>query len=220
MANETQRAHVLQIANTRFATKQFDLTRHIPAQDWQTILEVGRLAPSSFGYEPWRFVLLKDPQLKEAIKPFAWGALNSLAGADKILLILARTDVTYDAPYIQHLVKDVKHKAYSPTSPQSQHFKVFQERDLALKDAHDRFEWACRQAYIAMANMMTAATELGIDSCPIEGFNYAQMNQFLADQQIIDPAHWQIAVMVSFGYRAQPIKPKVRQPLGDLYEEV
>ena len=46
------------------------------------------------------------------------------------------------------------------------------------------------------------------------------MNQFLADQQIIDPAHWQIAVMVSFGYRAQPIKPKVRQPLGDLYEEV
>ena len=220
MANETQRAHVLQIANTRFATKKFDPTRHIPAQDWQTILEVGRLAPSSFGYEPWRFVLLKDPQLKEAIKPFAWGAHNSLAGADKILLILARTDVTYDAPYIQHLVEDVKHKAYSPTSPQSQHFKVFQERDLALKDAHDRFEWACRQAYIAMANMMFAATELGIDSCPIEGFNYAQMNQFLADQQIIDPAHWQIAVMVSFGYRAQPIKLKVRQPLGDLYEEV
>ena len=71
MANETQRAHVLQIANTRFATKQFDPTRYIPAQDWQTILEVGRLAPSSFGYEPWRFVLLKDPQLKEAIKPFA-----------------------------------------------------------------------------------------------------------------------------------------------------
>ena len=69
MANETQRAHVLQIANTRFATKQFDPTRHIPAQDWQTILEVGRLAPSSFGYEPWRFVCSRIPSSKKRSSP-------------------------------------------------------------------------------------------------------------------------------------------------------
>lgn len=117
------------------------------------------------------------------------------------------------------MVKDVKQKPYSPDSPQSQHFKVFQERDLNIRTPKERFDWAARQAYIAMTNMMTAATELGIDTCPIEGFNYPQMNQFLADHQIMDPKHWQIAVMVSFGYRDQPIKPKVRQPLADIYEE-
>lgn len=219
MASAETREHVLKIANQRYATKKFDPNKHISDEDWQTILQVGRLSPSSFGYEPWRFVLLKDEKLKNVIRPFSWGAINSLDGADKILLILARKDVTYNADYIQHLVKDVKQKPYSPDSPQSQHFKVFQERDLNIWTPEERFDWAARQAYIAMTNMMTAATELGIDTCPIEGFNYPQMNQFLADHQIMDPKHWQIAVMVSFGYRDQPIKPKVRQPLADIYEE-
>ncbi|QLL70948.1 NAD(P)H-dependent oxidoreductase [Lactobacillus sp. 3B(2020)] len=214
------RQHVLAIANQRFATKKFDPSKHIDDEDWQAILQVGRLAPSSYGYEPWRFILLKNKKLKDAIRSFSWGAINSLDGADKILLILVRKDVSYDADYVKHLVMNIKQKPYSPDSPQSQHFKVFQERDLDIHTTKERFEWATRQAYIAMANMMTAATELGIDTCPIEGFNYSKMNQFLANHQIMDPEHWQIAVMVSFGYRDQPIKPKVRQPLADIYKEV
>lgn len=210
---------LIQNVNRRYATKKYNPNKHIPADDWQTILEVGRLSPSSFGYEPWKFVLLNNPADQAAIKPFAWGAANSIEGADKLLVILAHKNVTYDSHYVAHLVKDVKHKDYSPTSAVSQHFKEFQERDLNLQSPQEVFEWAVRQCYIPMANMMSAAAALDIDSCPIEGFNYAKMNQFMAEKHYLDPKEWGVAVMVSFGYRDQPITPKVRQPLSTIYQE-
>lgn len=80
MASAETREHVLKIANQRYATKKFDPNKHISDEDWQTILQVGRLSPSSFGYEPWRFVLLKDEKLKDAIRPFSWGQLTVLMG--------------------------------------------------------------------------------------------------------------------------------------------
>lgn len=211
---------LIQIAHRRYATKKYNPHRHIPNDDWQTILEVGRLSPSSFGYEPWQFVLLNNQDDQAAIKPFAWGAANSIDGADKLLVILARKNVTYDSDYVRHLVTDVKHKEYSPDSAVSQRFKNFQEQDLGLHSNKDVFEWAIRQCYIAMANMMTAAATLDIDSCPIEGFNYAQMNDFMTNHHYMDPQKWGIAVMVSFGYRDQDITPKVRQPLTDIYKEI
>lgn len=220
MGKEEIRQHVLETANRRYATKKYDPQRHISPEDWHTILEVGRLSPSSFGYEPWKFILINSPQVKKGIRPFAWGAANSLDGADKLLLILARTDVTYDSDYVRHLVADVKHHQYSPESKPSQAFKHFQEDDLGIRNDQELFEWASKQTYIAMANMMTAAAELGIDSCPIEGFNYAQMNNYLSKRRVIDLQHWRVSVMVSFGYRDQPIKPKVRQPLMAIYEEL
>lgn len=220
MTNEELRQSIINTAHRRYATKKFNPAKHINKADWQTILEVGRLSPSSFGYEPWRFLLLDKAEDKQAILPFAWGAANSIAGADKLLIILAHKGVTYDSQYVQHLVTDVKHKTYSPTSAPSQHFKTFQEVDLNLKDDRDIFEWAVRQTYIALANMLTAAAQLGIDSCPIEGFNYKKMNQFLSEHQYMDPKKWGVAVMASFGYRDQEITPKIRQPLSAIYQEL
>lgn len=220
MDKQAIRQQLIETAHRRYATKKYDPQKHLSDEDWQTILEVGRLSPSSFGYEPWQFLLINSDQMKKDILPFAWGAANSIHGADKLLLILARTDVTYDSDYVQHLVEDVKHKPYSPTSAPSQHFKTFQERDLDLETARERLDWAEKQCYIAMTNMMTAAATLDIDSCPIEGFNYAKMNQYLKDHQIVDTNKWRAAVMVSFGYRDQPITPKVRQPLSAIYHEV
>lgn len=217
---EALRNHIIEVANRRFATKKYNPNKHISDADWQTILEVGRLSPSSFGYEPWQFILINNQQMKDDLRPFAWGAVNSLDGADKLLVILARQHLTYDSAWVQHLVESVKHKHYDPDSTPSQRFKRFQESDLALTNERERFDWASKQTYIAMANMMTAAAELGIDSCPIEGFNYQQMNDYLADKHVFDPAKWQVSVLVSFGYRDQPIKPKVRQPLTDLYQEI
>lgn len=220
MNTKQQRQAIIETAHRRYATKKYDPTKHINPADWQTILEVGRLSPSSFGYEPWQFVLIDSDQVKQDIKPFSWGAVNSINGADKLLLILARTDVAYDSDYVAHLVRDIKGHLYSKQSPVSQNFKHFQENDLQLDSPRARFDWAAKQCYIAMANMMTAAAELGIDSCPIEGFNYRKMNQYLKEHHLADTKHWKAAVMVSFGYRDQPIKPKVRQPLADIYRTI
>lgn len=220
LSDEETRQAILKVAKRRYATKKYNPNKHISDEDWRTILEVGRLSPSSFGYEPWKFLLINNDQVKKDIKPFSWGAANSIDGADKLLVILARKGVTYDSDYVQHLVNDVKHKDYSPTSGPSQYFKVFQERDLDLKNDQDVFNWAVRQCYIALADMLTAAAALDIDSCPIEGFNYHKMNQYLAQNHYLDPQKWGVAVMASFGYRDQPITPKVRQPLSDIYKEI
>lgn len=220
MSTKQQREAVIKTAHRRYATKKYDRSKHISEADWRTILEVGRLSPSSFGYEPWQFILIDSDQVKQDINPFAWGAVNSINGADKLLLILARTDVAYDSDYVAHLVSDVKGHIYSKFSAPSQAFKHFQENDLKIDSPRARFDWAAKQAYIAMANMMTAAAELGIDSCPIEGFNYQKMNQYLTSHHLADTKHWRAAVMVSFGYRDQPVTPKVRQPLRDIYRTI
>lgn len=127
------RKHILDVANRRYATKKYDPNKHISNEDWKTILEVGRLSPSSFGYEPWRFVLINNPQMREDMRPFAWGAANSIDGADKLLVILARQHVTYDSSWVRNLVEEVKHKHYSPDSRPSQSFKHFQENDSTLR---------------------------------------------------------------------------------------
>ena len=213
------RQQILHDLNRRYATKKYDPNKHLVPADWETILTAGRLSPSSYGYEPWKFVLL-DQQARQDIQPFAWGAVASAKGADKLIAILVRKDVTYNSPYVQHLVRDIKHKEFSETDPRTLNFKNFQENDLQLKTDQDRYNWASRQAYLALANMLMAAARLDVDSCPIEGFNYAQMNQYLADRGVMDPAHWGVAVMASFGYRDQEITPKVRQPLTDIYKEM
>ena len=75
------------------------------------------------------------------------------------------------------------------------------------------FDWTAKQTYIALANMMTTASLLGIDSCPIEGFNYDKVNHLLAQEGILNPEEEGIASMVSFGYRKQdPKHPRSRKP--------
>lgn len=93
------------------------------------------------------------------------------------------------------------------------HLVVF----LAKKNA--RFDspfWCCRQTYIALGNMMTGAAMAGIDSCPVEGFNYADMERVLSGQfGLFDAAEWGVSVAATFGYRVQEIATKARRPLEE-----
>ena len=83
------------------------------------------------------------------------------------------------------------------------------------------FEWACRQSYIALGNMMTAAAMIGIDSCPIEGFDREPVEKILKEAGIITENHLSIACMVAFGYRAEdPSRPKSRRAMDEVVEWV
>ena len=82
---------------------------------------------------------------------------------------------------------------------QTEHINVL-ENDRTL------FDWASKQTYIALANMMTGAALIGIDSCPIEGFNYAEVNRILAQTGAYDAEKYAVSVAVTFGYRAKDIR--------------
>ncbi|EMS74302.1 nitroreductase [Enterococcus durans IPLA 655] len=220
MTNKELKTIILQAHSNRFATKKFDPTQKISSEDWGTILETARLSPSSFGYEPWKFLVVDNKEIREELKPIAWGAVNSLEGADKVIIALARKNVTFNSPHVQHIVEDVLHLPYSEDSQQSQFFKKFQEVDFNLTSEASLFSWAAKQTYIPLANMMTTAALLGIDSCPIEGFNINAVDRYLSKKELIDLAEFGVSYMVGFGYRATDIPEKKRQPLDSIVEVI
>lgn len=96
-------------------------------------------------------------------------------------------------------------------------YRTFQQNDMkVLESERALFDWTSKQTYIALANMMTGAAFIGVDSCPIEGFNYEAVNQILAEAGAFDPEEWGVSVMVTFGYRAKEIKAKSRKPMEEL----
>ncbi|AFA49991.1 NADPH nitroreductase [Acetobacterium woodii DSM 1030] len=217
MANINQT--ILDAFRSRYACKGYDPEKKVSAQDFDTILEVAHLSPSSFGFEPWKILILEDPKIKEKLAPIAWGARNSLNGASHFVILLARKkiDTLNSSDYITHIMKDIQKLPDEIIATRRETFKNFQENDFDLLES-DRaiFDWACKQTYIVLANMLTTAALLGIDSCPIEGFDRAAVNTLLATENIIDPDHFGVSVMVSFGYGNKPPHQKTRQPLSDV----
>ncbi|MGS8524551.1 nitroreductase family protein, partial [Salmonella enterica subsp. enterica serovar Infantis] len=96
-------------------------------------------------------------------------------------------------------------------------YERFQRDDIQVLDnERTLFDWVCKQTYIALANMMTGAAMIGIDSCPVEGFDYYAVNQLLSQTGAFDPNEYGVSVAVTFGYRAKEVKPKSRKPLTEI----
>lgn len=218
MSTPELRAQIMQAHTSRYATKSFDPTKKIAEEDWETIIESARLSPSSFGYEPWKFLLIRNEEIKEGLKEFAGGAVNSINGASHFVIALARKNVTIKSDYVRHIVEDVLGAEFAVDSPRSQYFDNFQKNSQQLTTDRALYDWASKQTYIAMANMMTTAALLGIDSCPIEGFNKAKVEAYLSEKGLVDLNKFGVSYMLGLGYRNEPITPKKRQSLDEILE--
>ena len=207
---------VLDAFHFRCATRYYDPTRKISKEDFDYILELGRLSPSSVGSEPWQFLVVQNPELRQALKPVSWGMATQLDDASHVVVILANKHMRYDsedfrANLARRGLTEEQMQANMATYQrfQTEHINVL-ENDRTL------FDWASKQTYIALANMMTGAALIGIDSCPIERFNYAEVNRILAQTGAYDAEKYAVSVAVTFGYRAKDIRPKSRKPLNEI----
>ena len=214
------REEVIELQHKRYATKKFDPARRISDEDWASLVEVGRLAPSSLGFEPWKMLLLNNEEMKQDLKSIAWGAVSMLDGASHFVIYLARKGVNYETPYIERLMQEVRHRSYDPESAYAHRIKSFQESDFKLNDERSLFDWASKQTYIQMANMMNAAVLMGMDSCPIEGFDKDKVEAYLESKGVLDTSEFGVSVMCAFGYRNEEIKPKVRWNTESIYEVI
>lgn len=201
----------------RHACKAFDGSKKISEADFRGILEIGRISPSSFGLEPWKFVVIQNEALREKLKGFTWGAQGQLPTASHFVIILARKKqgMLYGSDYVEHMMREVKRLPEDIVQRYRGFYEKFQKVDFKLLESdRSMFDWAVKQTYIAMANMMTGAASMGIDSCPIEGFDLEKTEAFLKDDLQIDTEAFGPAVMVAFGYRKdEPKREKVRQEL-------
>lgn len=217
---ENKNEAILNAFRFRHACKNFDSSKMISEKDFSTILEAAYLSPTSFGFEPWKMIVVQDAELKKKLYPISWGARHSLDGASHFVILLARKkpDMIYSSEYISHMIRDVQKLPESKAESKQQVYKVFQQSDFNLLES-DRavFDWACKQAYIVLANMLTAAAYLGIDSCPIEGFDQRAVDQLLIEEKLFDPEYFGVSVMAGFGYRAEmPRHERTRKPLSDM----
>lgn len=201
---------VLNAFHYRASTRSYDGSKKIPAEDMNYILELGRLSPSSVGSEPWQFIVLQNPELRQAIKPFCWG-IPTMETSSHIVVILAKKNARFDSQYFAEIMDRRGLQGESRDKAMAVYQK-FQEQDIGILDnERSLFDWASKQTYIALGNMMTGAAMIGVDSCPIEGFAYKEVNQILADAGLFDPNEWSISVMCTFGYRDKEIRQKSRK---------
>ncbi|WP_109078874.1 NAD(P)H-dependent oxidoreductase [Aggregatibacter kilianii] len=207
---------VLDAFHFRCATRYYDPARKISKDDFDYILELGRLSPSSVGSEPWQFLVIQNPELRQALKPVSWGMATQLDDASHVVVILANKNMRYDSEdFRENLVRRGLTEEQIQTNMAT--YQRFQTEHInVLENDRTLFDWASKQTYIALANMMTGAALIGIDSCPIEGFNYAEVNRILAQTGAYDAEKYAVSVAATFGYRAKDIRPKARKPLNEI----
>ena len=209
---------ILDAFQFRHACKEFDQRKIIPIDDFEFILETARLSPSSFGLEPWHFVVAQDKDLREQLKASAWGAPIKLDTASHFVLCLTMKQplMKWNSEYIPRFMREVQKFPEDIIKMRSTFIENFQKSDFDLTDERKLFDWASKQSYIALANMMTAAAMIGIDSCPIEGFKQKETNAILSESFGIDVTQYGISYMVAFGYRMHEPKSKTRRTMQDV----
>ena len=218
---ELTKKEMLEIFNRRYACKKYDKTKVVSDEDFMAIIEAGRLSPSSFGLEPWKFILVKNEEMLNDMREFAWGAINSLNGASHIIMVLARKGVTGDNGYFEKIGKEIKNISDENLKIRKEFFTKFQKEHFKLLESERAlFDWASKQTYIVMVNMMNMAAALGIDSCAIEGFNKEMAEKYFSEKGVFDLKEYGISYFVSFGYRDEEITPKTRRELSEVYEVV
>jgi nitroreductase len=209
---------ILNAFKFRHACKEFDTNKIIPNDDFEFILETARLSPSSFGFEPWHFVVLQDKKLRELLKESAWGTPKKLDTASHFVLGLTmKAPLTkWDADYIQNFMKQVQELPDEVIIGKGKFYEDFQKTDFDLTNDRNLFDWASKQTYIALGNMMTAAAMIGIDSCPIEGFKQKETEAILKKHFGIDTDKFGLSYMLAFGYRITEPKEKTRRSMEQI----
>ncbi|MEN1937593.1 NAD(P)H-dependent oxidoreductase [Paenibacillus sp. 102] len=219
---EHTKEEILKAYQFRHACKEFDVNKKISDEDFHFILETGRLSPSSFGFEPWKFVVIQNQDIRNKLLPVSWGAQKQLPTASHFVVILARKkeEMIYNSSYISNFMQNIQQLPEEVITMKRDFYKEFQESDFQLLE-NDRamFDWASKQTYIALGNMMTAAAQIGIDSCPIEGFQQEKVDAILKEEGIISDDTFGVSVLVAFGYRLEePKRDKTRQTMDMIVE--
>ncbi|MZQ80793.1 NAD(P)H-dependent oxidoreductase [Paenibacillus sp. 5J-6] len=217
---EARKSELMSTYYFRHATKEFDSTKKISETDFNFILEAGRLSPSSGGNEPWKFVVVQSPEFRKELAPLVSGAVRSLPTSSHFVLILARKGLTFDSPYLFQQQTKVKGMPVEVYQSMQQAYAQFYE-ELHLTTERELLDWSSKQTYLAMGNMMTAAAHIGIDSCPIEGFDLDAVNELLAEKGLLGNDEFSLSVITAFGYRAnEPKRSKTRRPMEEIAQFV
>jgi nitroreductase len=195
----------------RYATKKFDASKKIAPETWTALERAAMLAPSSYGLQPWKFVEVTDPKLRQTLRTHSWNQ-PQITDASHLVVFARRSEMTPSD--VQRWVDRIVEVRGVPQQALAGY------RDMMLGSVANPagvpgggFDtWTSRQVYIALGFFLAAAALLGIDACPMEGFDPAKYDEALG----LPALGYHATVVAAAGYRAaddtlSPDKsPKVR----------
>jgi nitroreductase len=203
--------------NWRYATKQFDAQQKISAEHWETLEEALVLSPSSFGLQPWKFIVVKDPAVREKLVGASYGQRQVAEASHLVVFAIKKNLGERDVENYTKRIAEVRGVPHESLAG----FRDMMVGSIVkgLDDAK-RETWATKQVYIALGNFLTSAALLGVDACPMEGIDPAKYNEILNLNQ-----HGLHAVVVATaGYRAAGDKysqaKKVRFPREEVLLQI
>ena len=182
----------------RYATKQFDASRKIPAETWAALEESLVLTPSSFGLQPWKFLIVETPALRAKLLPDSWNQAQ-VTEASHFVVLTARTDLTTtDIDAWVSRLSEIQGRPTEALAPMKGMIVGFAE----TMSEEERHAWNVRQVYIALGQLMASAAVLGIDACPMEGISKTAYDRILG----LEGSGYATVVACALGYRAETDK--------------
>lgn len=192
----------------RYATKQFDPAQQIPAATWDALEQSLVLTPSSFGLQPWKFFVVHNPQIRQQLVEYSFGQTQVIDASHLVVLAIKKSANADDVDRYINRTAEVRQVEAETLTGFANVIKNF----LANPNNpdFDADNWATRQVYIALGQLMTSAAVLGIDACPMEGILPAKYDEALG----LTETEYRTVLACPVGYRHAEDKyaalPKVR----------
>ena len=197
----------------RHACKIFDETKKISDEELTYILEAGRKAPSSFGMEPWKFLVITNKELKEKLKPVCWDQAQITTCSHLVVVLAAIDAVRPESGIVERKFK----RREMPQEKLDMYLNLYANHlKQTLSSDENIYAWTAKQTVFAIENMMMAAAIKGIDSCAIEGFEKEKVEEILK----IDTRKYQLSTIIPFGYRINEQSSQLREPLENVVEYI
>lgn len=200
--------------NWRYACKKFDASKTIREADWNILIETLRLSASSYGLQPWKFVVVQNPELRQKLKDLSWGQSPVTEASHFVVLTYKeKMDEEHIGKFIEQTAKT---RGVDITT--LERFRQGMQKDLLLGGAHAATInfWAQRQTYIAMGSFLTTAALMEIDTLPMEGLDPAGYDRALG----LEGTGYKTIAAIACGYRAADDKhqhaKKVRFDASDV----
>lgn len=207
-------SELLKSLQFRYATKQFDPAATISNDAWSVLEQSLHLAPSSFGLQPWKFLVIDSPAIRSELRECSWNQ-GQVTDAARLVVFAARTDLT-DVDIDRFIQCLATAQGKTPTDLSGYRDIVHGFANRMTPEA--RHAWNIRQTYIALGQLMASAAAIGIDTCPLEGIDAAAYDKILG----LADSGYATAVACAIGYRSSDDKyaemPKARFPITEVIE--
>ena len=195
----------------RHACKVFDESKKISDEDMKYILEIGRKSPSSFGMEAWKYLVITNEELKAKLRPACWDQVQ-VTSCSHLVVILAGID---SVKVESGLPKKKFSRREIPQETLDFYLGLYASHlEKTLSSDENIYSWTSKQSYIAAGNMMSGAAFIGIDSCPIEGYDKERIEDILE----LDTSKYQLSLVLPFGYRINEQSSQLRLDFDEVVE--